>query len=80
MKLCVGSIVRCIKNCAYGKIGDTKKIDARNEALYGILVESGDFELVSNGDSYANKAFKEAFAVGVDKMDENFKNALLKGC
>lgn len=75
----IGSVVRCVKDCSYAKIGDSKKVDEKTIALYNLLVQNGDFEVVSDGDSFTAKAFKEAFAVGADKMPEEFKNALLKG-
>ena len=75
-----GYVLRCVQDCPYAKIGDIKNVTEKTEAFYTALVNNKYFEVISKGESHATKSFKQAFAVGFDKMPEDFKTALMKGC
>lgn len=78
-KVLSGFVLRCIKDCPYAKFGEIKKVDKKTEAFYSLLVCNQYFEIISEGEKETEKALKQAFAVGGDKMPDEFKNALIKG-
>lgn len=75
-----GYVLRCVKENNYACLGEIKKVDKNTESFYSMMVGNDYFEIVSKGDTHTQKALKDAFSIGNDKMNENFKNALLRGC
>lgn len=75
-----GYVLRCIKESDYANLGDIRKVDGKTEAFYSMMVGNEYFEIVSRGETHTQRAIKDAFAIGADKINEDFKNALLRGC
>lgn len=75
-----GYVLRCIKENTYAALGEIKKVDANTESFYGMMVGNDYFEIVSKGEKFTQRALKDAFSIGNDKMNDNFRNALIRGC
>lgn len=79
MEISSGFVLRCIRDNQYAKVGDIKVVDKKTEAFYSLMAKDQYFEVVSEGENHTKKAFKQAFSVGLDKMPDEFKNALING-
>jgi hypothetical protein len=79
-QVCSGYVLRCIKNNNYAALGEIKKVDKNTEAFYSMMVGNEYFEIVSKGEKHTQRALKDAFVIGNDKMNDDFKNALIRGC